>query len=330
LHPKLLDIENKLNKENFIDLSKPEIFFNTSKMKELLNLLNEIKTKEEKVLIFVIRHSMQTLLQTTLQNYYGFEIDIINGKNNKQELVDRKLEKFENKKGFNILLMSPLAAGIGLTITAANHVIHLERHWNPAKEDQASDRIYRIGQEKDVYIYHLIHTAPNIETFDSGLNKLIENKKSLSEGTLIPTPSIKDSEMVESFFHNLSESEKWDLMSPEEFEIEVMHLYEKLGYKCHTTAKIPTEYGADIIAVKDNKIVAIQCKHTRIKKKQGRDAIRQLIAETKLVYPEAKLVAVTNFYFNENARKLAKRYDVKLIEREDLMKMNSLIMKAKK
>ena len=321
LHPKLLDMEDKLDKENFIQLSNPEKFFKSSKMSELLNLLNNIKAKEEKVLIFVIRHTMQTLLQTALQKHYGFKIDIINGKNNKQEIVDKKLEQFESKKGFNILLLSPLAAGIGLTITAANHVIHLERHWNPAKEDQASDRIYRIGQEKDVYIYHLIHTAPKIETFDSGLNKLITNKKSLSDGTLIPTPSIKDSEMVESFFNNLDEIEKWDLMSPEEFEIEVMRLYEKLGYRCHITSKIPTELGADIIATKGNETVAIQCKHTRVKKRQGRDAIRQLIAETKLAYPEAKLVAVTNFYFNDNARNLAKSHNIKLIEREQLLQL---------
>ncbi|RUM46031.1 MAG: hypothetical protein DSY46_01220, partial [Hydrogenimonas sp.] len=187
--------------------------------------------------------------------------------------------------------------------------------------DQASDRIYRIGQEKDVYIYHLIHTAPKIETFDSGLNKLITNKKSLSDGTLIPTSSIKDSEMVESFFNNLDESKKWDLMSPEEFEIEVMRLYEKLGYRCHITSKIPTELGADIIATKGNETVAIQCKHTRVKKRQGRDAIRQLIAETKLAYPEAKLVAVTNFYFNDNAKNLAKSHNVKLIEREQLFRL---------
>ena len=56
------------------------------------------------------------------------------------------IETFQRADGFRICILSPLAAGVGLTITAANHVIHLERHWNPAKEAQATDRVYRIGQ----------------------------------------------------------------------------------------------------------------------------------------------------------------------------------------
>jgi SNF2 family DNA or RNA helicase len=322
LHPQLLNLED--NEKNLFKITEPKNFFNCSKMKALLKILDEIKLKEEKVLIFVIRHSMQTLLQTALQNYYGIKIDIINGKNNKQTLVDKKIDNFQNKKGFNILILSPLAAGVGLTITEANHVIHLERHWNPAKEDQASDRVYRIGQKKDVYIYHLIHKAKNIETFDSGLNKLIIKKKSLSDGTLIPTPSIKDSELVENFSSELSDAEKWDIMNPKEFEIAVMNLYEKLGYKCHITSKIPTEYGADIIGIKNDEIIAIQCKHTSVKKKQGREAIRQLIAETKLIYPEAKLIAITNYYFNDNAKFLAKSHNIELIERDQLLNLHKL------
>jgi len=288
-------------------------------MQALLDLLNKIKSKEEKVLIFVIRHAMQTFLQTALEQQYNMKIDIINGKNNKQEIVDRKLTYFEQQEGFNILILSPLAAGVGLTITAANHVIHLERHWNPAKEDQASDRVYRIGQKKDVFIYHLLHTSEKFTTFDMGLNKLILNKKSLSDGTLIPTPAIKDNEIAETFFNDLNEEEKWALMTPEEFEFEIMRIYEKAGYTCHLTTKQPTEAGTDIIAIKGNKTIAIQCKHTRKKIKQNNTALYQLISEAKLAYPDAEYVAVTNYYFNDNAHKLAKEQNIQLIEFNNLL-----------
>lgn len=321
LHPSLIEMDKILDIDILGNITKPDNFFKPTKMKALLELLNKIKEKEEKVLIFVIRHSMQTLLKTALEKYYGLEIDIINGKNNKQDIANRKLEKFENKPGFNILILSPLAAGVGLTITAANNVIHLERHWNPAKEDQASDRVYRIGQEKDVSIYHFIHKANNIKTFDEGLNELIQNKKSLSDGTLIPTPAISDKDIVETFFNKIKETEKWELLSPQEFEIEVMRLFEKAGYRCNLTQKYPTEAGADIIGVKNEKKIVIQCKHTRKRIKQSKTALYQLISEAKKAYPDAIYIAVTNYYFNNNARKLAKENNIKLIELEELNKL---------
>lgn len=111
------------------------------------------------------------------------------------------LDDFRRKEGFNIIILSTLAAGVGLTLNEANHVIHYERHWNPSKEDQASDRVYRIGQTKNVYIYHLISKFDNDKSsFDEGLNKLIMNKKSLSEDTLIPTNGVTEKELTEILF----------------------------------------------------------------------------------------------------------------------------------
>lgn len=72
------------------------------------------------------------------------------------------IAEFEAKSGFNILIMSPVAAGVGLTVIGANHVVHLERHWNPAKEAQASDRVYRIGQTKPVFIHLPAVTHPSL------------------------------------------------------------------------------------------------------------------------------------------------------------------------
>ena len=76
------------------------------------------------------------------------------------------------------MILSPKAGGVGLTLTNANNVIHLTRWWNPAVEDQCNDRIYRIGQNKDVYIHILqaIHPDRQSESFDVHLDKLLEIK----------------------------------------------------------------------------------------------------------------------------------------------------------
>lgn len=87
--------------------------------------------------------------------------------------------------------MSPIVAGMGLNVTGANHVIHYSRHWNPAKENQATDRAYRIGQDKDVYVYYPIAISGGIISFDQTLDKLLERKSQLAEATLSPSAHIE-------------------------------------------------------------------------------------------------------------------------------------------
>ena len=87
--------------------------------------------------------------------------------------------------------MSPIAAGVGLTIIEANHVIHFSRHWNPAKEDQATDRVYRIVQNKTVYVYNLIGKIPNMTTFDEKLDNLLNMKQSVKGAALFPSARLE-------------------------------------------------------------------------------------------------------------------------------------------
>jgi len=96
------------------------------------------------------------------------------------------IEQFEAQSGFGIIIMSPIAAGVGLTVVGANNVIHLERHWNPAKEAQATDRVYRIGQKKDVSIYIPILLHPKHTSFDLNLNALLQNKIDLKDAVVTP------------------------------------------------------------------------------------------------------------------------------------------------
>jgi hypothetical protein len=119
-------------------------------------------------------------------------------------LADKRtkvVSKFQSKDnvGFDVLLLSPKAAGVGLTLTAASKVIHLTRWWNPAVEDQCTDRVYRIGQEKDVTVYlpRSIHPLYGDGSFDCLIHQIIERKRALSREMLVPMESAGD---IDYFF----------------------------------------------------------------------------------------------------------------------------------
>ena len=104
--------------------------------------------------------------------------------------------------GFAVILLSPRAAGIGLTLTAANHVIHLDRWWNPAVEDHCTDRVYRMGQEKPVQVCLPIalHPDPRLAeiSFDLTLDRLMQRKRTRSRDLLNP-PAMSDQDADELF-----------------------------------------------------------------------------------------------------------------------------------
>ncbi|MEY8241413.1 MAG: DEAD/DEAH box helicase [Cycloclasticus sp.] len=160
------------------------------KIQSLITILDEVKHKDEKVIIFATTKAIQGYLSFILGARYNLAVDIVNGEtkaiSTAANTATRKsiLAEFELKEGFNIVIMSPVAAGVGLTVVGANNVIHLERHWNPAKEAQATDRVYRIGQKKEVNVYMPIAGHPSVRTFDQQLAKLLQKKTNLSEAVV--------------------------------------------------------------------------------------------------------------------------------------------------
>ena len=80
---------------------------------------------------------------------------------------------------------------MGLNVVGANHVVHYSRHWNPAKEEQATDRVYRIGQTKDVFVYYPMAIIDGMTCFDQTLDALLAQKSQLAEATLFPTVRIE-------------------------------------------------------------------------------------------------------------------------------------------
>lgn len=187
-----------------------EIVDTSARLQATIKFLDEIKKKEEKVIIFVERKETQKMLQKLCLKKYGIITKIINGdtpsivKRNMPNKQSRQssIDEFQAVDGFNVIIMSPVAAGMGLNVTAANHVIHYSRHWNPAKENQATDRAYRIGQTKDVFVYYPMAVRPDIKSFDETLDDLLSRKTSLATSTIFPTErvEVKQEELGQMLF----------------------------------------------------------------------------------------------------------------------------------
>lgn len=202
-HPYLYD-STLLNHET------DEIVETSARLQATIKFLDEIKKKEEKVIIFVERKETQKMLQKLCFKRYGIITKIINGDTpsivkrympNKQSRQS-SIDEFQAVDGFNVIIMSPVAAGMGLNVTAANHVIHYSRHWNPAKENQATDRAYRIGQTKDVFVYYPMAVRTDIKSFDETLDDLLSRKTSLATSTIFPTErvEVKQEELGQMLF----------------------------------------------------------------------------------------------------------------------------------
>ncbi len=154
----------------------------------LLGLLRDIASRGEKALIFANRRPIQHWLVALVQDAFGFVAPIINGEVTESEQRMRIIDRFSQRAGFGALVLAPRAAGVGLTITAANHVIHYQREWNPAIEAQATDRAHRIGQTRPVTVHTLTATAPGAgQTVEQRLDHLLAEKQKLIHAWVIPT-----------------------------------------------------------------------------------------------------------------------------------------------
>ncbi|MCD2451121.1 DEAD/DEAH box helicase [Methylicorpusculum oleiharenae] len=176
-------------------LSEREI--KSPKLKWLLELLADIRERNDKVILFVEFLDLQRQLQLYIAERFKVLPDIINGSTSAASSAtnsrQKRIRAFQEKPGFGVIILSPLAVGFGVNIQAANHVIHFTRTWNPAKEDQATDRAYRIGQTKDVYVYYPVITAEFV-TFDMKLDRLISWKRGLSDDMLNGCGDLSSSE----------------------------------------------------------------------------------------------------------------------------------------
>jgi SNF2 family DNA or RNA helicase len=180
----------------------------SARLTALIDILDDIAQKGEKALVFCEAIEVQEYLSGYLQQRYQLNKRPfrINGQvdgNTRKKYVDEFQKSPEGQ--FDVMLLSPKAGGVGLTITAANHVIHLTRWWNPAVEDQSTDRAYRIGQTKTVYVYIpiAIHPKYGENSFDANLNRLLSKKRNLSLNALLPG-TVTDSDFNELYTQTLN------------------------------------------------------------------------------------------------------------------------------
>jgi hypothetical protein len=267
----------------------------SGKLAWLLEQLDEIKTIREKVLIFCVQKKLQEALSRHLSMIYSVKVPIINGDTKASSSRDSDetrlglIEEFSRRDGFGICILSPIAAGAGLNIVAANHVIHLERHWNPAKEDQATDRAYRIGQTRPVTVYLPVSRHPNPErrSFDDVLHGLIEKKRGLQGALgLVPPQSVTDSELIESVlapsaaavFTPVVDLGAALRLSWRLFEALIAVLYERDAERVILTTG-GSDRGCDVVvlgwgAAREN--LLIQCKATSLNELNSEVAVREV------------------------------------------------------
>ncbi|KQQ29439.1 hypothetical protein ASF53_19605 [Methylobacterium sp. Leaf123] len=164
----------------------------SARLSAVFEILGVIAQRRERALVFVEHRRMQHRLVELARARFDLpRVDLINGDtpiSQRQAIVNRFQRHLEGEPAFDILVLGPKAAGTGLTLTAATHVIHLSRWWNPAVEEQCNDRVHRLGQTRPVTI-HLplaIHAGYREGSFDCLLHGLMHRKRRLAASALWP------------------------------------------------------------------------------------------------------------------------------------------------
>jgi SNF2 family DNA or RNA helicase len=149
----------------------------SGKLQRLEEMLDEVLAEGDRALIFTQFAEWGKLLKTFLEKQLGRETLFLYGgtsKAQREEMVDRFQQ---DPQAPRLFILSLKAGGVGLNLTRANHVFHFDRWWNPAVENQATDRVFRIGQRRDVQVHKFVCSG----TLEEKIHDLIESKKSLAE-----------------------------------------------------------------------------------------------------------------------------------------------------
>lgn len=150
------------------------------KYQRFCEILTEIVGRNEKVIVFTSYKKMFDIFKKDITSRFGIKVWSINGEtpvDERQSIVDT----FNKLDSSAALILNPRAAGTGLNITGANHVIHYNPEWNPSLEDQSSARSYRRGQQKTVFIYRLYYEG----TVEEVVNERIERKRDIASSAVV-------------------------------------------------------------------------------------------------------------------------------------------------
>jgi SNF2 family DNA or RNA helicase len=177
-----------------------EFVSQSQKLERLIEMTEEVLLNGEKILIFTQFTQMGDILKEVLEQKYNFEILYFHGgvqEKKRREIVDQFQSKDIDSPP--ILILSLKAGGTGLNLTQGTTVIHIDRWWNPAVEDQATDRAYRIGQKSVVNVYKFITKG----TIEEKIDDLLEEKRELAEKIVASTGESWISDLDDDKLRNL-------------------------------------------------------------------------------------------------------------------------------
>jgi len=151
----------------------------SGKLSRLTEMLDEALTVGDHALIFTQFVEMGELLQRHLRDVFGTDVLFLHGSTTLPQR-DRMVQSFQHEDGPPIFILSLRAGGAGLNLTRANHVFHFDRWWNPAVENQATDRAFRIGQRRNVQVHKFVVAG----TLEERIHAMIESKQTLAESII--------------------------------------------------------------------------------------------------------------------------------------------------
>lgn len=164
----------------------------SARLSAVMDVLRMVRARGERALVFIEHQKLQHRFAALAKRIFSLDsVPIINGSTpvaQRMAIVTRFQRHLAHDEGFDLLVLGPRAAGVGLTLTAATHVIHLSRWWNPAVEEQCNDRVHRIGQTRPVTIHTpiAIHPKYTLGSFDCLLQDLMTRKRGLASAALWP------------------------------------------------------------------------------------------------------------------------------------------------
>lgn len=151
----------------------------SGKVSRLLEMLEEVSEEGDSALIFTQYATFAEYLKKTLHDKFAMPVFLLTGKTRRTER-ERLVREFQSSKTPSLFVISLKAGGIGLNLTAASHVFHVDRWWNPAVEDQATDRTYRIGQNQNVQVHLMIAAG----TLEEQIDRINQEKRLLGQEVL--------------------------------------------------------------------------------------------------------------------------------------------------
>ncbi len=181
-HPDLVHMPQTLEEgqePEELSMENDALIGRSAKLERLLEMVRELREEGEKCLIFTQYIGMGQMIQRILSEELNEPVLYLNGSTSKVTR-DRMIDQFQAPGEPNIFILSLKAGGVGLNLTAASHVFHVDRWWNPAVENQATDRAYRMGQTRNVQVHKFI----SIGTLEERIDEMLESKQQLSNNII--------------------------------------------------------------------------------------------------------------------------------------------------